>query len=89
MECLIQSIMFYSLYFFLSILLSNVGSALVSDSNAFFLRCWYLVEKKAYERGKRFHLKKTLWRRHVPVNFAKLLREPFLQNASGRLFLWL
>ena len=33
-------------------------------------------------------LKKRLWHRRFPVNFAKFLRTPpFLQNTSGRLFL--
>ena len=36
MECVIQSSMFYSFYLFLSILLCNVNSALVPDSNACF-----------------------------------------------------
>ena len=35
MECLIQSSMFYSFYLFLSILLCNMDSALVSDSDAY------------------------------------------------------
>ena len=35
MECVIQSSMFYSFYLFLSILLCNVDSALVSDLNAY------------------------------------------------------
>ena len=30
-------------------------------------------------------LKKRLWHRYVPVNFAKFLRTPFLQNTSGQL----
>ena len=30
--------------------------------------------------------KKKLWHRCFPVNFAKFLRAPFLQNTSGRLF---
>ena len=30
---------------------------------------------------------KILWRRCFPVNFAKFLRTPFLQNNSGRLLL--
>ena len=30
-------------------------------------------------------LKKRLCRRYFPVNFAKFLRKPFLQNISGRL----
>ena len=37
MECAIQSNMFYSFYLFLSILLCNVDTALVSDSNALYL----------------------------------------------------
>ena len=32
-------------------------------------------------------LKKRLWHRCFPVNFAKFLRTPFLQNTFGRLFL--
>ena len=32
-------------------------------------------------------LKKRLWHRCFPVNFAKFLRTTFLQNTSGRLFL--
>ena len=33
-------------------------------------------------------LKKRLWHRHFPVNFAKSLRTPFVKNTSGRLLLW-
>ena len=32
-------------------------------------------------------LKKRLWHTCFPVNFAKFLRTPFLQNISGRLIL--
>ena len=32
-------------------------------------------------------LKKILWHRCFPLNFAKFLRTPFLQNTSGRLLL--
>ena len=32
-------------------------------------------------------LKKRLWHRCFPANFAKFLRTPFLQNTSGRLLL--
>ena len=32
--------------------------------------------------------KKRLWHRCFPVNFAKFLRTPFLQNTSGRLCFW-
>ena len=32
-------------------------------------------------------IKKRLWHRCFPVNFAKFLRTPFSQNASGRLLL--
>ena len=35
-----------------------------------------------------FLLKKRLWPRCFPVNFAKFLRTPFAQNTSGRLLLW-
>ena len=34
-------------------------------------------------------LKKSLWHRCFPVNFAKFLRIPFLQNTSGQLLLLL
>ena len=34
-------------------------------------------------------LKKRVWHTCFPVNFAKFLRKPFLQNTSGRLLLWL
>ena len=36
-------------------------------------------------------LKKRLWHRYSPVNFAKFLKIPFSQNTSGRLllFLWI
>ena len=33
-------------------------------------------------------LKKRLWHRFFPVNFAKFLRIPLLQNTSGRLLLY-
>ena len=32
-------------------------------------------------------LKKRIWHRYFPVNFAKFLRVPFLQNTSGKLLL--
>ena len=32
-------------------------------------------------------LKKSPWHRCFPVNFAKFLRKPYLQNTSGRLLL--
>ena len=31
--------------------------------------------------------KKRLWQKCFPVNFAKFLRAPFLQNTSGRVLL--
>ena len=34
-------------------------------------------------------LKKKLWHRCFPMNFAKFLRRPFLRNTSGRLLLYL
>ena len=33
-------------------------------------------------------LKKRLWHMRFPVSFAKCIRPPFLQNISGRLFLY-
>ena len=33
-------------------------------------------------------LKKRLWHRCFPVDFAKFLRTPFLQNTSGQLLLY-
>ena len=35
----------------------------------------------------RVSLKKRLWHRCFPVNFAKFLKTPFSQNTSGRLLL--
>ena len=35
----------------------------------------------------KLQLKKRLWHRCFPVNFARFLRTPFLQNTSGRLLL--
>ena len=32
-------------------------------------------------------LKKSLWHKYFPVNFAKFLRTPFLQSTSGRMLL--
>ena len=37
--------------------------------------------------GLKLYLKKRLWHRYFPVNVAKFLRTPFLQNTSGRLLL--
>ena len=39
--------------------------------------------------GLQLYWKKRLWHKCFPVNFAKFLRKPFLQNTSGRLLLWL
>ena len=41
------------------------------------------------EKNLPFHdvLYQRLWRRCFPVNFAKFLRTPFLQNASGLILL--
>ena len=43
-----------------------------------------------HQRQKLFFnfIKKRLWRRCFPVNFAKFLRTPFVQNTSGRLLLY-
>ena len=46
-----------------------------------------LFNKVAGLRRQASLLKKRLWRKCFPVNFAKFLGTPFLQNASGWLFL--
>ena len=76
MECVIQSSMFYSFYLFLSILLCNVDSALVSDSGAyiwisnciqmfkFIFECWsnmFLVH--ALEKWRLQMMKKNILKR--------------------------
>ena len=47
------------------------------------------LRKKEFKRSLRpaTLLKKRLWRRYFPVNFAKFLKTPFLQNTFGRLLL--
>ena len=49
----------------------------------------YLCQSLFFNKvaGLRPLLKKRLWYRCFPVNFAKFLRTPFLQNTSGRLLL--
>ena len=47
-------------------------------------RASFLIKLQA--SGLQLYLKKRLWRRCFPVNFAKfLIRTPFLQNTSGQL----
>ena len=53
-ECVIQSSMFYSFYLFLSILLCNADSVLVSDSNAYIWIFFVLLV---------FSWKKNIWNR--------------------------
>ena len=45
MECVIQHIVFYSFHLFLSVLLGNVDSALVSDSNAYIWILNYILNQ--------------------------------------------
>ena len=47
------------------------------------------LRKKEFRRSLRpaTLLKKRLWRRYFPVNFAQFLKTPFLRNSSGRLLL--
>ena len=45
----------------------------------------FLIKLQAW--GSATLLKKSLWHRCFPVNFAKFLRKPFLQSTSGRLLL--
>ena len=49
------------------------------------------IHRKARVPGSFFAatlLKRRLWHRCFPVNFAKFLRTPFLQNTFGWLLLW-
>ena len=85
MECLIQSSMFYSFYLFLSFLLCNVDSVLVSPQIQIlifqsFLCCWYLVKKNKYKRGKRF-----LYVSSYPF---KILKVRFLLGRGGGCLRW-
>ena len=49
--------------------------------------CQRLFFNKVAALGPATLLKKSLRHRRFPVNFAKFLRAPFLQNTSGRLLL--
>ena len=49
--------------------------------------CQSLVFNKVAGLRPATLLKKKLWYRCFPLNFAKFLRTPFLQNTSGRLLL--
>ena len=51
MECVIQSSMFYSFYLSLSILLCNVGSALISDFIIEFRIVFYWEFRVLLKRG--------------------------------------
>ena len=47
----------------------------------------HLSQSLFFNRLAGLRPKKRLWHRCFPVNFAKFLRTPFLQNNSGRLLL--
>ena len=49
--------------------------------------CQSLFFNKVADLRSATLLKKRLWHRCFPVNFAKFLKTPFLQNTSGRLVL--
>ena len=49
--------------------------------------CQSLFFSKVTSSRSATSLKKRLWYKCFPVNFAKFLRTPFLQNTSGRLLL--
>ena len=49
--------------------------------------CQSLFFNKVAGLRSAFLLRKRLWHRCFPVNFAKFLRTPFLQKTSGRLLL--
>ena len=69
MECVIQSSMFYSFYLFLSVLLGNVDSAVVSDSNAYI---WIRIllgvsaERDVTQEGSR----EQMWERWTNVTYS-------------------
>ena len=48
---------------------------------------WSLFFNKVVGLRPATLLKKRLERRHIPVNFVKLFRTPFLQNTSRRLLI--
>ena len=50
----------------------------------------YLCQSLYFNKvGPATLLKKRLWHRCVPVNFAKFLRTPFLKKTSGQLLLYM
>ena len=51
--------------------------------------CQTLFFNKVADLRPATFLKKRLWHRCFPVNFAKFGRTPFLQNTSGRLLLYI
>ena len=51
--------------------------------------CQSLFDNKVACLSSAILLKKRLWHRCFPVNFAKFLRIPFLQNTSRRLLLYI
>ena len=53
-----------------------------------FARVSFLIKLQASDFRPATLLKKRLWSRCFPMNFAKFLRTPFLQNSSGRLLLY-
>ena len=63
----------------LQLIIIYLNEIILSEVQDIFFK--YFIESK-----KKF-FKKRLWHRCLPVNFAKFLRTPFLQNTSGRLLL--
>ena len=63
-----------------------VCSPFKSSHRRCFVKKVFLVNKVAGLRPATL-FKKILWHRCFPVNFAKLLRTPFLQSTSGLLLL--
>ena len=71
-----------------SLLFNEVAGLLPSYRNqSTVLLCksidWFLCEGNSRSATL---LKRRFWRRSLPVNFAKFLRYPFLQNTSGGCF---
>ena len=63
---------------------------LASTNSEAYLGSCQTSMMKFFQKKKRLkkRLTKRLWNRCFPVNFAKFLRTPFLQNTSGRLLLF-
>ena len=88
----IKSFLFYLLYLFRSShQMCSVTKGVPRNFAKFTGKhlCQSLFFNKVAGLRPAILLKKRLWHRCFPVNFAKFLRTPFLQNTSGRLLLFI